>query len=78
MVFLCYVVVMFKKVKIKYSLGEKETIFELGGITDIEEFKSERLKSYGNNAQIVEVADDHKSAMWAEAYEQDKNYNYNG
>jgi hypothetical protein len=69
---------MFKKVKIKYSLGEKERIFELGGIANIEEFKSERLKSYGNNAQIVEVADDHESAMWAEAYEQDKNYNYNG
>ena len=69
---------MFKKVKIKYSLGEKERIFELGGIANIEEFKSERLKSYGNNAQIVEVADDHESAIWAEAYEQDKNYNYNG
>lgn len=69
---------MFKKVKIKYSLGDKETIFELGGIADIEEFKSERLKSYGNDAEIVEIADDHESAMWAEAYEQDKNYNYNG
>ena len=69
---------MFKKVKIKYYIGDKERIFELGGIANIEEFKSERLKSYGDDAEIVEIADDHESAMWAEAYEQDKNYKFNG
>ena len=75
--FLCYVVIMFKKVRIKYNIGDKEKIFELGGIENIEEFKSERLKSYGDDAEIVEIANDHESAMWVEAYEQDKKYKYN-
>ena len=74
---MCYVIGMFKKVIIKYYIGDKEKTFELGGIENIEEFKSERLKSYGDDAEIVEIADDSESAMWAEAYEQDKKYKYN-
>lgn len=68
---------MYKKVKIQYSLGDKQIIFELGGIQDVQEFTLNRLKRYGPDAEIVDIQDDPESDMWVKAYEQDKRYKYN-
>ena len=74
---------MIKKIKIELSTPKAwgmitETI-ELCGVKCVETFKKEKLASwYGKDAKIVDVQDDPQAETWAKAYEQDKDYLYNG